>query len=320
MFRRAVQRQRLAHGYLFVGPSGIGKRLFARRLVQCLFCKEVPDDALDACGNCPNCKQVDKGAHPDLIEIGCPDGKRELPLELVIGPKEQRGRTGLCYELTLSPMSAGRRVAIIDDADLMNEESANALLKTLEEPPEGSVLFLLTPDLAPILPTIRSRCQPIRFSPLSDEDLLHLAERELEVGPEVIHDLLPVAEGSLDVLRQLLDPGLSQLREMVDTHLRSQPVNGLNASKQVAALLEEIGGDPARQRTALGWAIRFAIEQLRRQLQQVETPSEVDRLGEMLDRCFQAELHLRQVMPVPLCLDALFTEIGRLSRIGMRGT
>jgi DNA polymerase III subunit delta' len=315
MFRRAIQRGRLAHGYLFVGPSGIGKRLFARRLVQCLFCTETPDAELDACGNCPGCKQVIKGTHPDLIEIGCPEGKRELPLELLIGPKEQRGRTGLCYELSLSPMSAGRRVAILDDANLMNEESANALLKTLEEPPEGSVLFLMTPDLAPILPTIRSRCQPIRFSPLSDEDLLGLAgELELEAGPDIIQALLPFAEGSLDVLQQLLDPGLKRLRETVDANLQARTVDGLKASKQVAAVLEEIGGDPARQRKALGWAVRFAVEQLRRQLRTAREPAELDRLGAMMDRCFEAELHLRQTMPVPLCLEALFTEVGRMSR------
>lgn len=316
MFRRAIGRGRIAHGYLFVGPSGIGKRLFARLLAQCLFCENVPDAELDACGDCPSCKQVTREIHPDLLQIGCPEGKRELPLELIIGAKDQRGRSGLCHELSLSPMSAGRRVALIDDADLMNEESANALLKTLEEPPEGSILFLLTPDLDPILPTIRSRCQPIRFSPLSETDLLHLVH-DLDLAPEVIDlgELIPLAEGSLDVARQLLDPGLARLRKVVDACLQTQPVDSLKAIKSVAAALEEIGGDPATQRQTLRWAIRFAVEQLRRQLHETDDPTRLDRVSALLDRCFEAELHLKQTMPVPLCLEALLTELGRRSRL-----
>ncbi|MCA9081573.1 MAG: hypothetical protein KDA58_13500, partial [Planctomycetaceae bacterium] len=157
MFRRAIDRQRLAHAYLLVGSHGIGKRLFVHLLAQCLFCDQHAEEELLACGRCSGCKQVLAGTHPDLLEVGCPKGKKELPIELLVGPPERRGREGLCHDLALRPMSASRRIALINDAELMNEASANALLKTLEEPPRDSLIFLTTPDTEPILPTIRSR-------------------------------------------------------------------------------------------------------------------------------------------------------------------
>jgi DNA polymerase-3 subunit delta' len=136
---------------VFVGPDGVGKRLVAKGIAQCLFCQRVSDEQLDACGACAACRQVLADTHPDLLTVGCPEGKRELPIALIAGEGERRGREGLLHDLSLRPMSATRRIAIIDDADTMNEESANALLKTLEEPPPGSLLFLISPSLDALL-------------------------------------------------------------------------------------------------------------------------------------------------------------------------
>ncbi|MCA9111630.1 MAG: DNA polymerase III subunit delta', partial [Planctomycetaceae bacterium] len=212
-FRQAFRRGRSSHAYLFIGPKGIGKRTFALKLVQCLFCERTSDTELDACGVCHACVQIKAGTHPDLLTVARPEGKRELPIELIVGAAERRGREGLCHELAMRPMSADRRVAIIDDAQSMNAASANALLKTLEEPPPGSILILLTPSTDAILPTIRSRCQPVSFAPLPDDDLCSLlVSQGITSDPEEAWQVTLLAEGSLVTAQQLLQPELRSLR------------------------------------------------------------------------------------------------------------
>jgi DNA polymerase III subunit delta' len=317
LFRRAIRRGRGAHAYLLTGPEGIGKRLFARTVAQCLFCQRVPDEDLDACGECPSCRQMQAGTHPDLLEVGCPEGKRELPISLIAGSDERRGKEGLCYELAMKPMTAGRRIAIIDDAQTMNDASANALLKTLEEPPPGSILFLLTPSVDAILPTIRSRCQPVMFAPLSDTDVADLL---VELGwvsdASVAAETAALCEGSLATAQQLLRPELRQLRQSLLRALARTPMQSLPVTADVQAALEELGGDTATQRRYAGWVTRFCVEYLRSRLRDVEqtTPDDVDRLSAQVERCLDAEGHLAQSMPVPLCLEGLFDDLARIGR------
>ena len=125
--------------------------------------------ALDPCETCPSCTMVLAGTHPDLDVVGKPADKAFLPLELFIGDREHRRQEGLCHNISLKPFMGGRKIAVIDDADFLNAEGANCLLKTLEEPPPQSVLILIGTSPAKQLPTIRSRCQLVRFRPLAAE-------------------------------------------------------------------------------------------------------------------------------------------------------
>ena len=163
-FRKSLEAGRLASTFLFVGPQGIGKRGFALGLAQALLCARTrADDPLEACGACESCRLMAAGTHPDLIRIERPEGKSFIPVELLIGSQEKRMREGLCHEIAMKPFLGGRKVAIIDDADFLNVEGANALLKTLEEPPPRCVMILIGMSAARQLPTIRSRCQIVRF-------------------------------------------------------------------------------------------------------------------------------------------------------------
>jgi len=324
-FRQAFRRGRLAHAYLFVGPEGIGKRQFARSLVRCLFCERRSAEHLDACDTCAACVQMRAGTHPDFILLSLPEGKRELPVELMVGSSERRGREGLCHELALRPMTAERRIAIVDDAQTMNAASANALLKTLEEPPPGSILILLTPSLDAILPTIRSRCQPITFAPLPDDDVADLL---LSLGwaadPQSARETARLAAGSLATARQLLQPALRDIRSRLFSALEAPSLDPFALAETILAAIDELRGDTATQRSHAGWAIRFCVEhfrlRLRERSEEVDaTGSEVegedlDLLAAQLEQCLDAERHLQRSMPIPLCLEGLFDSLSRIRR------
>src|SRR5262249_23700462 len=98
-----IARGRLAHTYLFVGADGIGKRTFALKFAQGLLCQNRREEDFDACEACPACKQVLARTHPDLYVVGCPEGKREIPIETFLGAPERRGKEGLCHDLSHTP-------------------------------------------------------------------------------------------------------------------------------------------------------------------------------------------------------------------------
>lgn len=335
LFRRSIARGRLSHGYLFAGPPGVGKRYFARLLTQCLFCENHNDEELLACGECPPCKQVQAGTHPDLLTVGCPKGKRVLPVAAIIGEPERRGKEGLCHDLSLRPMSADRRIAIIDDANLMNAESANALLKTLEEPPPRSIIILIATQPETLLPTIRSRCQLVRFAPLATADTTDLLlETGMADDPATAAEVAAMSEGSLDIAAQLLNPGLRDLRKTLFQHLGRRPLNRIESASQLIEALNELGGDSAATRANAVWLVRFVVEYYRAALrwlslgETADTPPEVLRFCDALDpaiaeshekvmalieRATDAEGQLNRTVPVPLCLETLFDDLGRIA-------
>ena len=172
--------------------------------------------------------------------------------------------------LSMRPMTASRRIAVIDDAQTMSREAANALLKTLEEPPPGSVLFLITSSADAILPTIRSRCQPVTFAPLGDEDV---AELMLNLGwiddASVAAETARIAEGSLATARQLLQPELRGMRAIVFKAFEQAALDPLQTTEAVLAALEDLSNDASTQRRYASWAVRFCVEALRRRVREV---------------------------------------------------
>lgn len=253
-FQRALAKKRLASSFLFVGPDGIGKRTFARLLAKSLLCGRTAPDSLDACGSCEDCAQVDAGTHPDLIELAKPEGKSDLPLELLIGSPEKRMREGLCYEINLRPYGGRRKVAIIDDADFINQAGANSLLKTLEEPPDDSVMILIGSSLQSQLPTIRSRCQIVLFQPLTSQQLTELLVRQqvLQVAPSKLEiaELARSSGGSLTIAKQLADEQLKEFRDGLYALLSLDRVPLLDLAKSFGAVVDAAGKEakPKRDR------------------------------------------------------------------------
>ena len=337
MFRRTIRRHRLSQAYLFVGPDGIGKHQFARRLAQCLLCHAPGADSLEACGECSGCKPFLAGAHPDFLYVGCPPGKRELPIALLVGSDERRGQEGLCHDLSLAPLPGSRKVAIVDDADTMNEASANSFLKTLEEPPDRAVLLLIASNLDALLPTIRSRCQLVRFSPLGKSDIeALLVEQDLVQSDTDARFASAMSEGSLSIARQLVEPELRALRSLLYSQLAQPNFSGLSLSKQLFEGLGKISTETPEQRRNAQWIIRFTIEFFRATVWALndssaesplsipevepflsrisERPEFIELLGSLIDRTVDASIHIDQNVPVPISLDSLFDDLARMLR------
>ena len=260
-FRCALTRRRLASSFLFAGPAGIGKRSFALKLAQALLCSTQPAEDLDPCGDCPPCVQVAAGTHPDLELVAKPRDKSFIPLELLIGDKEHRGREGLCHRIAMKPYMGGRKIAIIDDADHLNVEGANCLLKTLEEPPPRSVLILIGTSPAKQLPTIRSRCQLIRFRPLQAEVVAELlTSQELVPDAAEARRLAQYCQGSLSRAQELADPELWTFRSQLHKHLAQPVLDSVRFSKTVSAFVDEAGKEASARRARLRQVVGFAAE------------------------------------------------------------
>jgi DNA polymerase III subunit delta' len=165
----ALKVGRLAHAYLFLGPEGVGKATTARALAAALNC-EAPLADGDACGTCPSCLRLAAGSHPDYLEIR-PTSEARQP-QIKIGQIREFRRV-----TAYPPMGGGWRVALIQPAEALNEEAANCLLKTLEEPPPSHLLVLTAGVEADLFPTIVSRCQKLAFAPLPaalvEQELAH---------------------------------------------------------------------------------------------------------------------------------------------------
>jgi DNA polymerase-3 subunit delta' len=260
-FRRALARRRLASSFLFCGPAGIGKRSFALKLAQAMLCQTRPEESLDPCETCPACRLVAAGTHPDLELIEKPPDRAVIPVELFIGDLEHRGREGLCHRIALKPSMGGRKIAVIDNADDMNAEGANCLLKTLEEPPPRSVLILVGTSPGRQLPTIRSRCQLVRFQPLAAEVLAELLlEREVVTEAGEARRLARYAEGSLAQAVALADPRVWTFRRELFERLAAPPLASVALAKTVAEFVDAAGKEAPPRRARLRQVVAFAAE------------------------------------------------------------
>lgn len=338
-FRRSVARGRLGQAFLFVGPEGIGKKRFAVHLAKTLLCSATAAETFEPCGACPDCRLVDAATHPDLILVGCPADKHELPVELFIGRRERRNQEGMRHDLSLKPSRGRRKVAVIDDADLLNVESANCLLKTLEEPPPRAVLILVGTAADRQLPTIRSRCQIVRFAPLSSADVAQILEAEAIVADRSkAARLAERSGGSVRRAIELADAALTQFRQKLFERLCDPRFDSVRLAREVNEFVEAAGSDNAarraRARLLVGFCTEFfhavlrllcrvdpqglsddefaACKQLRDYLAPNDAAIEViDTVVGMVDRSLAASYHIDRRVHLALSLECLFDDLGR---------
>jgi DNA polymerase-3 subunit delta' len=208
--RAAVESGAASHAYLFVGPPGSGKRSAALLLACALVCED------GGCGACPACARVRRGAHPD-VRIVEPAGAASYLVEQV--------RDDLVPDMFLAPADGHAKVYIIDHAEALGDASANAFLKTLEEPPSAVTIVLLTEDYDAVLPTITSRCQAVRFSPVPTGRALALLAERTGAGEDEALAALAACSGDVPrALEFLRSPARREARDHVLAVLRDLPV------------------------------------------------------------------------------------------------
>jgi DNA polymerase-3 subunit delta' len=183
--RLGLRNGRLHHAYLLLGPEGVGKRTVAFSLAKAIHCTQTEDDF---CGECNACLRIASGNHPDVRMIEPLAGKKEISIQQVREVEK---------ELSYRSFTGGRKVAIIDPATLLSGPAQNALLKTLEEPPQGSLILLIAVSGGALLPTVRSRCLSLSFGPLPPDLIAHYLVTHKGKTPEEARCLAALAMGSL---------------------------------------------------------------------------------------------------------------------------
>lgn len=319
-FRHAVQRQRLAHAYLFVGPPGVGKRLFAEELAKSLLCEASAPDALAACDHCPACAMVAARTHPDFFIVDRPEEANEIPIETM---------RELCQNFSLKPARGHGKVAILDDADDLNDASANCFLKTLEEPPPRSVFILVGTSLERQLATVVSRCQVIRFPPLPESLVKELLRTQGPTDEGQLARVAGLSDGSPGLAKLLAEPALWEFRQVFLRALAQAPPDTVALARAFVQFVEDAGKDTASQRRRAGLFLRLLVQFLNDVLAQsvgeasIQEPDDAhiaaallkrydaDGLLRLLDRCLEAEHHLDRYAQLTLAVEGLVDALGQ---------
>jgi DNA polymerase III delta' subunit len=249
LLRRAIERSRVPHAYLFSGPVGAPLYDTALALAAALNCQVARGEG---CGECDSCAKIIGGIHPDVVTLIREGAANIVPIESV--------RNQVIARIGLPPHEADVRVFIVEEATAMAPPAANALLKTLEEPPPRTLFILLTTAPEQLLPTIRSRCQRVRFgggAGLVDADPSR-AERISKLGEELAADQhdpsLPVrvAEGKGDAAPVLVAAALRLHRRAHDAAAENDVTTARRAAQ--------------RAQTVLSWHTAVAIHNANPQL------------------------------------------------------
>ena len=195
LLRNMLRRGRVPNGLLFWGPGGVGKRLAAIEMAKAINCAR---GNADACDTCLSCRKVTSGNHPDVMVLSPVKKSRIIDVETI----------GSVNSLAaLRPFESKWRVFILHEADRMGIAAQNHFLKTLEEPPGNSLFILVTEHPGLLLPTIRSRCQRVRFGVLRPETVTELLLRERDLPRELADSIAALAQGQMVRALDLVDSG-----------------------------------------------------------------------------------------------------------------
>lgn len=317
----AFQAGRFAHAFLFVGPAGVGKRLFATELAKALLCEASPGP-LESCGRCPACIQVESGTHPDFFTAKREEDKNELRVEVM---------REFCHKLGLKPARGIRKVGLVEEADEFNDSSANAFLKPLEEPPPGSTLILLATSTDRQLPTILSRCQVVPFRTLSPTDVRAVLADHGIAEPSKVDRLIRLAAGRPGRALALNDDTFWSFRQTLFEGVTAAKPDPTALAVAWIRFAEEAGKQSPAQRERAVLAVGLLVEILRNALRSA-TESEVssgsgesaalaafaakagpERIADWLEGCLDAESQIERYVQLPLVIEALIDKLFRRS-------
>lgn len=256
VIQQALDSRRVHHAWIFYGPAGVGKCTTAVAFARVLLCPNAQADFsghVTACGSCESCRTFDdpQAAHPDLHLIN-----KELALysdnKTVRDGKQVTIPVDVLRNRLLGP--AGRKaqlnhgkVFIVDEAELLANDGQNTLLKTLEEPPEGSYLILVTSQDDKLLATIRSRCQRVAFGELGDEVMERWLGKQAEVDAARRSWVLRFARGSIGRASLAIEYGLDGWLRAIEPMIEAMANGRANPNDDMGAVMAELAGRFAEQ-------------------------------------------------------------------------
>ena len=318
--RRAYLADRLPHGMVFAGPAGVGKATTARALGALFLCDKPKADA--PCGRCESCRVFEPGNHPDyhvvyrqLVRLEKEAAKaRDLSVgvvrEYLIGPANRK------------PVMNRGKVFVVEEAELMNPTAQNSLLKTLEEPAGRTLILLLTDQPGALLPTVRSRCQTIRFAALPEATVRAQLEKRGVDRPQAA-DAARLAAGSLGLALKWVEDGVvaaaAELTRQVDQLAAGRGADDLPAWFKKSADVyaekqlerDKLASKDAATREGLTLYLRIAAEHVRRGMAASDDPESLERACATIDAVARAETYLDENVNVPLVLQQLAATLER---------
>ncbi|TWU38003.1 DNA polymerase III subunit tau [Candidatus Brocadiaceae bacterium S225] len=252
-FKKAIKADQLSHAYIFTGQEGIGKTLFAKEFAKALNCKS---DGNDSCNLCQNCIRIEKHNHPDIFWTEREEKAKFIKIENI---------RNLQNSVRLSPLESDFKIFIIKEADRMNEEASNCLLKTLEEPSPNTIIILITNSITSIKDTIRSRCQIIRFHPIP----IHIIENQLkdkfDADNNKIRWISRFCNGSLGNALHLLSDNHYEINNEIVTRMTEPDMDNLVFAEEVIDSYLS-AGDSLEEKRQILKSILHCILQLYRDL------------------------------------------------------
>jgi DNA polymerase III subunit delta' len=257
LLSRAIAHDSLPPSLLLAGPAGIGKRRIAKAVgaaVNCLQPRSAGTLERDACGECPACRRIERGVHPDVILIE-PGDTGTIKIEQVRDVIDRAG---------YRPFEGRRRVVIIDEADAMVHAAQGALLKTLEEPPSASIFLLVSSLPDALLPTVRSRCPRIRFGLLSAAEVAEILVRDHDYTESDARAAAADADGSVGQALSAEAADLTEARAAAQRILE-QAARTSDPSRLVESVKDVVGkkGSSAGERDQLAACLRATASLLR---------------------------------------------------------
>lgn len=211
-FKSSIELGKISHAYILNGEKGAGKKTVASVFAKSLQCE---NGGPDPCGTCRSCLQAESGNQPDIIWVS-----HEKPGVISV----DEIRTQIVNDINLKPYSSRYKIYIVPDAQLMNPQAQNAILKTLEEPPEYAVIMLLTNNVDKFLPTVLSRCIVLNFKPVQPLDMIQYLMETLEIDQEKARFCTDFAQGNLGkAVRLAITPDYLEIKEDCIRLLRRIP-------------------------------------------------------------------------------------------------
>lgn len=225
-FSNVIDTKTISHSYILSGEEGVGKKMFAKAFAMAMQCS---GEGEKPCGQCHSCKQALSNNHPDIIYVS-----HEKPQTLGVDDI----RKGLVEDIVIRPYSGPYKIYIVDEAEKMSVQAQNALLKTIEEPPEYGIVLLLTTNASAFLPTILSRCMVLQVKPVTlKQEEIYLREQGIEESQ--IETLLHFTRGNIGkALRMASSEYFSSMIVLVTNLLKSGSSMGLEQTLLTIEQLE----------------------------------------------------------------------------------